>query len=285
MSQQGRHRHQELLEKALAYSAAGTVVLTIFSAAWVLLWLKRNHAQGLAQATGTLMSAVFLLANLTWYSMGLSPGACESINLQVRTGIFAVVSLITGLPLAHNMYRSAAAASEKAAPVIDLDDLIIRTASESLFSNWTLLLIVPLVALALAVFSLALALLALFAFSNGELVMQKVAHDDHEARGGSRSSIASTTSCVWESHKWVPAYWTLVVAALYWTANFADQLGSYIMGGIVSQWYFAPAVPCMNNLKATRITLGYAAHELHKAYKWASGLIPRLKSWRSFPLW
>ena len=47
--------------------------------------------------------------------------------------------------------------------------------------------------------------------------------------------------CVWETDGWVPAYVFFALMVALWTAMLAAEMRTFIIGGSISRWYFAPA--------------------------------------------
>ena len=51
----------------------------------------------------------------------------------------------------------------------------------------------------------------------------------------------SVDCCKWNIDSWVGPYYALVVIACVWFTSCALEARMYVIGGVVSQWYFAPA--------------------------------------------
>merc|ERR1712159_963738 len=53
--------------------------------------------------------------------------------------------------------------------------------------------------------------------------------------------LQSVDCCSWKLDSWVGAYYFLVCFAAIWAFSVALEFRMYVIGGVVSQWYFAPA--------------------------------------------
>lgn len=51
----------------------------------------------------------------------------------------------------------------------------------------------------------------------------------------------SVDCCKWEMESWVGSYYALALIAAIWVIATALECRMYVVGGVVSQWYFAPA--------------------------------------------
>ena len=79
------------------------------------------------------------------------------------------------------------------------------------------------------------------AFMNGSIAPANFTRHDAGACYGGVDGTERVACCVWETDGWVPAYVFFALMVALWTAMLAAEMRTFIIGGSISRWYFAPA--------------------------------------------
>merc|ERR1719421_1432318 len=79
------------------------------------------------------------------------------------------------------------------------------------------------------------------AFMNGSIAPANFTRHDAGACYGGVDGTERVACCVWETDGWVSAYVFFALMVALWTAMLAAEMRTFIIGGSISRWYFAPA--------------------------------------------
>ena len=79
------------------------------------------------------------------------------------------------------------------------------------------------------------------AFMNGSIAPANFTTHAAGACYGGVDGTERVPCCVWETDGWVPAYVFFALMVALWTAMLAVEMRTFIIGGSISRWYFAPA--------------------------------------------
>lgn len=107
---------------------------------------------------------------------------------------------------------------------IELTVDIIGIASHSLSRNLGLFLVLPCLTFSLVVYYAPIVVFLVFARLNGKIMPRESSGEYY---------------CVWKQDSWVPAYYTLAILTMLWSATAMVELQVYVISGTIAQWYFA----------------------------------------------
>lgn len=110
---------------------------------------------------------------------------------------------------------------------IELTVRIVGVASDALARNLWLFGVLPCLTLGLVVYFVPIVVFLLFARLNGKIV-------PHVSKGSDGGY-----SCIWKQDSWVPAYYTLAILTMLWSATAMVEAQVYVISGTVAQWYFS----------------------------------------------
>ncbi|XP_002988927.2 CTL-like protein DDB_G0288717 [Selaginella moellendorffii] len=229
---------------ALISSLAVTLVLSV-PIVLALVWLLRHYTKEIVYVSLPLFILFPVALNILWFVACAKDSECQdSVSLPVRilffVFIFAFCAIIVWIIFA-NFAR------------VELTVRVITTASEALYRNLSLLLVVPSLSLVLLVFYVPAAFFLVFSYMNGKYVPNADLRDRPElpcGRGTSREC------CEWNVESWVPAYMTLAALFVVWATCVVAQVKVYTISGTISQWYFAEVDT--HTIGAMRRSLGQA---------------------------
>lgn len=145
----------------------------------------------------------------------VSSSCSEAFPLGYRILLLAFVFLFIGVIvwiIVANWHR------------IELTINIIGIASHSLSRNLGLFVVLPCLNFSLVVYYAPIVVFLVFARLNGKIVPRESSGE---------------YSCVWKQDSWVPAYYTLAILTMLWSATAMLELQVYVISGTIAQWYFA----------------------------------------------
>lgn len=213
--------------KALLYVLLVTLVLSA-PLAFFLLWLLRTYAKEFVYATMPLIVILPLVFNITWFVLCNKSEECKdslSSNFRYSAFIFVfILNLLFVWVIFSNRER------------IELTIRILRTASEALYQNLSLLFVLPGLNLVYCIYLVPAATFLYFAYTNGNIVVNPELVQDPELVCGPGTDMQC---CVWQVDSWVPAYITLAIFVILWGGMILAQIHYFTISGTISQWYFA----------------------------------------------
>jgi len=123
---------------------------------------------------------------------------------------------------------------------LDLVASMIAVSTQGLRDNPHLVTVTVGLQLASMVYVIPLVWLAVDATQHGSATINKfaVATTDGMCLGYYSQTV---DCCRWQMDSWVPSYITLVCVAVIWAVSTALEARLFVIGGVVCQWYFAPA--------------------------------------------
>ncbi|KAF9618425.1 hypothetical protein IFM89_001148 [Coptis chinensis] len=185
-----------------------------------LLWLLRHYAKQLVYAMLPFFLLIPIFFNVYWFvACTVSSQCTHAFQLPYRILLLVFVFLIIGIVvwiLVANWHR------------IELTVRIIGVASNALASNLGLFAVLPCLTFALLVYFVPIVVFLVFARFNGKIV-------PHESKQGSEGVV----SCVWKQDPWVPAYYTLAILTMLWSAAAMVEAQVFVTSGTIAQWYFS----------------------------------------------
>ncbi|KAJ7534453.1 hypothetical protein O6H91_13G095500 [Diphasiastrum complanatum] len=221
---------------AAGHGDVGTVLLTTLAVTVVLcvplvlglLWLLKTYMKELVYVSVPLLILVPLALDILWFVVCLKDDKCHrSIDPSSQIGIFLFVIALCGV-FAWIIYANW--------DRVELTIKIIRTASEALRSNLSLLFILPSLTVVLLIFLVPILTFMAYAYMNGRLVPNPALDQQPSLPCGKGYG---QDCCIWKTEGWVPAYQVLAAFTLLWSVMVMSQVQSFTISGTISQWYFA----------------------------------------------
>ena len=195
------------------------LVASVFMGIFLMHALK-NHSKSVVW--GVMYAKVGVLAVVTIAS--LAHGA-----LQVSL-LLAFLTLLSALVVW--MWRDE----------LNLVASMIAVSTQSLSDNPHLVSVTMLLQLGVLAYILPLAWFAVSASQHGSAAINKYAIDKATTANACVGYYGQVVDCcTWELEHWVGGYFALVFFAAMWVFAAALECRMYVVGGVVSQWYFAPA--------------------------------------------
>lgn len=192
-----------------------TLVLSVPFALVVLLLLKLYTKQ-IVYASLPFFVVVPVFINVYWFVACTVTSSCnDAFPLAYRILVLIFVFLIIGVIVwifIVNRHR------------IELTVSMIGVASNALWKNLGLFGILPALTLGLFVCYAPIVVFLILARLNGKIV-PKEKHGEYY--------------CVWKQDSWVPAYYTLAILTMLWSATAMVEAQVYVISGTIAQWYFS----------------------------------------------
>lgn len=206
-------------ESSIWESLIWTLVITLILSApfglSVLLLLK-HYTKQIVYASLPFFVIVPIFVNLYWFVACTVSSTCsDAFPLGYRIFVLIFVFLVIGVIVwifIVNWHR------------IELTVSIIGVAADALSRNLGLFGVLPALTVGLFVYYVPIVVFLVFANFNGEIVPK-------EKQG--------EYSCVWKRDSWVPAYYTLAILTMLWSATAMVEAQVYVISGTIAQWYFS----------------------------------------------
>lgn len=193
-----------------------TLILSVPFVFLVLLLLK-HYTKQIVYASLPFFVIVPIFVNVYWFVACTVSSTCsEAFPLAYRIFVLIFVFLIIGVIVwifVVNWHR------------IELTVKVIGVASTALSKNLGLFGALPALTLGLVVYYVPIVVFLVFSNWNGEIVPKE------EERG--------EYVCVWKQDSWVPAYYTLAILTMLWSASVMVEAQVYVISGTIAQWYFS----------------------------------------------
>ncbi|CAA2960504.1 CTL DDB_G0288717 [Olea europaea subsp. europaea] len=203
------------LLKNLIWVLVITLVLSVPFVLVVLLLLK-HYTKQIVYASLPFFVAVPVFINVYWFVACTVSSSCrDTFPLAYRILVLVFVFLIIGVIVwifIVNWHR------------IELTVSIIGVASDALSKNLGLFGVLPALTLSLFVYYAPIVVFLILARLNGKVV-PKEKHGE--------------CYCVWKQDSWVPAYYTLAILTMLWSATAMVEAQVYVISGTIAQWYFS----------------------------------------------
>ncbi|KAH6768629.1 Plasma-membrane choline transporter family protein [Perilla frutescens var. frutescens] len=201
--------------ESLIWTLAITLILSVPFVFSVLLLLK-HYTKQIVYASLPFFVIVPIFMNVYWFvACTLSSTCSDAFPLAYRIFVLIFVFLIIGVIVwifVVNWHR------------IELTVRVIGVASTALSKNLGLFGALPALTLGLVVYYVPIVLFLIFSNSNGKIVPKE---DNGEY------------VCVWKQDSWVPAYYTLAILTMLWSATVMLEVQVYVISGTIAQWYFS----------------------------------------------
>ncbi|PIN19170.1 Choline transporter-like protein [Handroanthus impetiginosus] len=203
------------LVKSLIWTLVITLIVSVPFVLLVLLFLK-HYTKQLVYASLPFFVIVPIFINVYWFvACALSSRCSDAFPLGYRIVVLIFVFLVIAVIVwifVSNWHR------------IELTVRIIGVASNALWSNLGLFGVLPALTLGLFVYYVPIVVFLIFAIRNGKIV-PKEEHGEYH--------------CVWKQDGWVPAYYTLAILTMLWSATVMIEGQVYVISGTIAQWYFS----------------------------------------------
>lgn len=201
--------------ESLIWTLVITLILSVPFVFSVLLLLK-HYTKQIVYASLPFFVIVPIFVNVYWFVVCTMSSTCsDAFPLGYRIVLLTFVFLIIGVIVwifVVNWHR------------VELTVKIIGVASIALSKNLGLFGALPALTLGLVVYYVPIVLFLVFSNSNGKIVPK-------EDKG--------EYVCVWKQDSWVPAYYTLAILTMLWSATVMVEAQVYVISGTISQWYFS----------------------------------------------
>ncbi|KAK9286270.1 hypothetical protein L1049_014658 [Liquidambar formosana] len=209
------HLGSSQVVKDLIWTLVITVILSVPFALLLLLLLKRYTKQ-IVYASLPFFVVIPIFFNVYWFvACTVSSSCSDAFPLVYRILVLVLVFLIIGIIvwiIVVNWHR------------IELTVKIIGVASEALWWNLGLFVVLPLLTLGLVVYFAPIVVFLVYSRLNGKIVPRESSGE---------------YSCVWKQDSWVPAYYALAIVTMLWSATVMLEAQIYVISGTIAQWYFS----------------------------------------------
>eukprot|EP00249_Psilotum_nudum_P019590 c27330_g1_i1 orf=651-2456(-) len=216
---------------ALVNDLVLTIIVTlILSIPFVfsILWLVRRYAKQLVYACIPFFILIPVFLNIYWFTACTISEECrEAFNLPGRIALLIFVFLLCGIftwIIYSNWDR------------VELTIRIMQTASEGLYRNMWLLVVLPCLTIGLLIYFAIFLAFLIYAYMNGKIVPSSLVEDQAVKSCGESTGIEC---CVWKVGRWVPAYYVLAIFTVLWSLLVVAEAQVYIINGTIARWYFA----------------------------------------------
>ncbi|KZV41104.1 choline transporter-like protein 3-like [Dorcoceras hygrometricum] len=203
------------VSNSLIWTLVITLILSLPFVLLVLVLLKRYTKQ-IVYASLPFFVIVPIFINVYWFvACTVSSRCSEAFPLSYRILVLIFVFLIIGVILwifIVNWHR------------VELTVDIIRVAANALSSNLRLFAVLPSLTLGLLVYYVPIVFFLIYSSRNGKIVPE-------EENG--------VYYCVWKQDRWVPAYYTLAILTMLWSATAMVETQVYVISATIAQWYFS----------------------------------------------
>ncbi|XP_073130623.1 uncharacterized protein [Henckelia pumila] len=200
---------------SLIWTLVITLILSLPFVLLVLLLLKRYTKQ-IVYASLPFFVIVPIFINVYWFvACTVSSRCSDAFPLSYRILVLIFAFLIIGVIVwifIVNWHR------------VELTVNIIGVAANALSSNLGLFGVLPSLTLGLFVYCVPIVFFLIYSSKNGKIVPKE---EDGEY------------SCVWKQDGWVPAYYTLAILTMLWSAAAMVEAQVYVISGTIAQWYFS----------------------------------------------
>ncbi|XP_022855644.1 CTL-like protein DDB_G0288717 [Olea europaea var. sylvestris] len=203
------------LLESLVWVLVITLVLSVPFVSVVLLLLK-HYTKQIVYASLPFFVVIPVFINVYWFVACTVSSSCSDVfplayRIVVLIFVFLIIGVIVWIFIV-NWHR------------IELTVSIIGVASNALSKNLGLFGILPALTLGLFVYYAPIVVFLILARLNGKIVA-KENHGEYY--------------CVWKQDSWVPAYYTLAILTMLWSATAMVEAQVYVISGTVAQWYFS----------------------------------------------
>lgn len=201
--------------KSLIWTLVITLILSVPFVFLVLLLLK-HYTKQIVYASLPFFVIVPIFVNVYWFVACTVSSTCsDAFPLAYRIVVLIFVFLLIGVIVwifVVNWHR------------IELTVKVIGVASTALSKNLGLFGALPALTLGLVVYYVPIVVFLIFSNSNGKIVPKKDNGD---------------YVCVWKQDSWVPAYYTVAILTMLWSATVMVETQVYVISGTIAQWYFS----------------------------------------------
>ncbi|CAI9104736.1 OLC1v1003473C1 [Oldenlandia corymbosa var. corymbosa] len=204
------------LLKTLIWTLVITLILSLPFVLFVLFSLK-HYTKQIVYIALPFFVIVPVFINVYWFvACTVSSSCSESFPLVYRILVLVFVFLVIGVIVwifLVNWHR------------VELTINIIGVAANALSQNLGLFGVLPCLTFVLLLYYSPIVVFLVFSRLNGKIVPK-------EDRNGE-------FYCVWKEDKWVPAYYTLGILTMLWSATAMIEAQVYVISGTIAQWYFS----------------------------------------------
>ncbi|KAL2512438.1 Plasma-membrane choline transporter family protein [Abeliophyllum distichum] len=201
--------------KSLIWVLVITLVLSAPFVLVVLLLLKHYTKQIVYASLPFFVIVPLFISVYSFVACTVNSSCSDAFPLAYRILVLIIVFLIIGVIVwifIVNWHR------------IELTVRIIGVASNALLKNMGLFGVLPALTLGLFVYYAPIVVFLILARLNGKIV-PKEKHGEYY--------------CVWKQDSWVPAYYTLAILTMLWSATAMVEAQVYVISGTIAQWYFS----------------------------------------------
>ncbi|XP_051147269.1 uncharacterized protein LOC127262571 isoform X1 [Andrographis paniculata] len=196
-----------------------TLVITLILSApfiFCVLLLLKHYTKQIVYGSLPFFVIVPIFINVYWFvACTVSSRCSDAFPLGYRIFVLAFIFLVIGVIVwifIVNWHR------------VELTVSIIGVAANALSKNLGLFGVLPALTLGLIVYYVPIVVFLIFANLNGEIVPK-------EKKG--------EYLCAWKQDSWVPAYYTLAILTMLWSATAMVEAQAYVISGTIAQWYFS----------------------------------------------
>ncbi|KAG9442645.1 hypothetical protein H6P81_018499 [Aristolochia fimbriata] len=195
------------------------VVTLIVSGPFVLfvLWLLRHYAKQVVYISLPFFVIIPACVNVFWFVACTVSSSCRdafplAYRIVVLIFVFLLIGIIVWIIIA-NWHR------------IELTIRVIQIGAEALAKNLALFVVLPVLSFGLLAYFVPIVVFLVFTPKNGKVVP--------------KLHSGSQYHCLWKEDSWVPAYFTLAIISMMWSAATMVEAQVYVISGTIAQWYFS----------------------------------------------
>ncbi|XP_068646834.1 uncharacterized protein [Aristolochia californica] len=205
-----------VLVKNLVWTLVVTLILSVPFVLFVL-WSLRNYTKQIVYVSLPFFVIIPTFFNVFWFVACTVSSSCRdafplAYRIVVLLFVFLFIGIIAWIIIAN--WRR-----------IELTIRVIQLAAHALAKNLGLFAVLPVLTFGLLVYFVPIVVFLVFAPKNGKIVPKLHSQGEYH--------------CIWKQDKWVPAYFTVAIITMIWSAATMVEAQVYVISGTIAQWYFS----------------------------------------------
>ncbi|XP_023907669.2 uncharacterized protein LOC112019380 [Quercus suber] len=204
-----------------------TFVLTV-PICFLLLFCLKRYTKQLVYVSLPFFVVMPVFFNVYWFVACTLSSTCSDdfplvYRILVLIFVFCIIAVVIWI-FVINWHR------------IELTVEIIKIASDALYRNLGLFVVLPCLTIGLVVYYAPIVVFLVFSRQNGEIVAEESSGE---------------YSCVWKQDGWVPAYYAIAILTMLWSAAVMVETQVFVISGTIAQWYFSKDEPPRRSIRSS----------------------------------
>nr|POE94197.1 hypothetical protein CFP56_17527 [Quercus suber] len=204
-----------------------TFVLTV-PICFLLLFCLKRYTKQLVYVSLPFFVVMPVFFNVYWFVACTLSSTCSDdfplvYRILVLIFVFCIIAVVIWI-FVINWHR------------IELTVEIIKIASDALYRNLGLFVVLPCLTIGLVVYYAPIVVFLVFSRQNGEIVAEESSGE---------------YSCVWKQDGWVPAYYAFAILTMLWSAAVMVETQVFVISGTIAQWYFSKDEPPRRSIRSS----------------------------------